>query len=219
MLQAHRMDYRISRERMVKQQIIGRGIQDENVIRAMREVPRHLFVEEALWSMSYSDRSLPIGEKQTISQPYIVGLMIEAVELQQGESVLEIGSGSGYQTAVLSRMASKVYSLERIPSLMIRARRVLDEIGTLNVVMWQSDGTKGWKEYAPYDAIIVSAGGPEIPVPLLDQLADGGRLVAPVGDPSCQDLVKVVRRGNEFSRTSLGPCRFVRLVGAHGWQD
>ena len=213
------MDYRISRERMVKQQIIGRGIQDENVIRAMREVPRHLFVEEALWSMSYSDRSLPIGEKQTISQPYIVGLMIEAVELRQGESVLEIGSGSGYQTAVLSRMASKVYSLERIPSLMIRARRVLDEIGTLNVVMWQSDGTKGWKEYAPYDAIIVSAGGPEIPVPLLDQLADGGRLVAPVGDPSCQDLVKVVRRGNEFSRTSLGPCRFVRLVGAHGWRD
>ena len=213
------MDYRISRERMVKQQIIGRGIKDENVIRAMREVPRHLFVEEALWSMSYSDRSLPIGEKQTISQPYIVGLMIEAVELRQGESVLEIGSGSGYQTAVLSRIASKVYSLERIPSLMIRARRVLDEIGTLNVVMWQSDGTKGWKEYAPYDAIIVSAGGPEVPVPLLDQLADGGRLVVPVGDPSCQDLVKVVRRGNEFSRTSLGPCRFVRLVGAHGWRD
>jgi protein-L-isoaspartate(D-aspartate) O-methyltransferase len=213
------MDYRISREKMVREQIIGRGIKDENVIQAMREVPRHLFVEEALWSLAYSDRSLPIGEKQTISQPFIVGLMIEAVELQPGELVLEIGSGSGYQTAVLARMASKVYSLERIPSLLIRARRVLDEIGTLNVVMWQSDGTKGWKRFAPYDAIIVSAGGPEIPEPLLDQLADGGRLVAPVGDASGQDLIKVVRRGEEFTRTSLGPCRFVKLVGAHGWRE
>jgi len=213
------MDYRISREKMVKHHILGRGIRDEKVIQTMREVPRHLFVEEALWSLAYSDRSLPIGEKQTISQPYIVALMVEAAELKGGESVLEIGSGSGYQTAVLARMASKVYSLERIPSLLIRARRVLDKIGTLNVVMWQSDGTKGWKEYAPYDAIIVSAGGPDIPGPLLDQLADGGRLVAPIGDPSCQDLVKVVRQGDEFFRTSLGPCCFVKLLGAHGWRD
>jgi len=213
------MDYRISRNRMVDRQLRARGIISERVIQAMRKVPRHYFVDEALRHKAYSDSPLPIGEGQTISQPYTVACMIQAMEVDSGDTVLEIGAGSGYQTALLAEIACKVFSLERIPSLLNRARKVLDRLGYLNVVLWQSDGTRGWKEYAPYDAIVVSASAPEIPWPLLAQLADGGRLVLPVGRDHTQTLVKVVRQGDDFHRTELGNCRFVKLMGQFGWSE
>ncbi len=208
-----------SRIRMVDEPIIARGIRDPKVIAAMRKVPRHLFVEEALHSQAYSDHPLPIGEKQTISQPYMVALMTEAMQLKGMEKVLEIGAGSGYQTAILAEIAFKVFSIERIRSLTIQARKLLYDLGYLNVEIKFSDGTLGWVEESPFDAIIVTAGSPGIPQPLVDQLAVGGRLVIPVGDSADQELVRVTRTEEGTKREDLGGCRFVKLIGQHGWEE
>jgi protein-L-isoaspartate(D-aspartate) O-methyltransferase len=204
---------------MVDEQIISRGIRDPAVIVAMRKVPRHLFVEEALQNQAYSDHPLPIGEKQTISQPYMVALMTEAMQLKGMEKVLEVGAGSGYQTAILAEIAFKVFSVERIRSLTIQARKLLYDLGYLNVEIKFSDGTLGWVEESPFDAIIVTAGSPGIPQPLVDQLAIGGRLVIPVGDSTDQELVRITRTEEGVKREDLGGCRFVKLIGQHGWEE
>ena len=204
---------------MVDEQIVARGIKDERVIDGMRRLSRHLFVEEALQSQAYNDYPLPIGYGQTISQPYMVALMTEALELKGHEQVLEIGTGSGYQTALLAFLAEKVYSIERISELAARARKTLDELGCYNVEIKIFDGTYGWKEKAPFDAIMVTAGAPDVPQPLLDQLAVEGRVVIPVGEAGLQDLFKVTRRDREFVKRNLGGCRFVKLIGKHGWDE
>jgi protein-L-isoaspartate(D-aspartate) O-methyltransferase len=213
------MEYATARNRMVDSQLISRGIKDTRVLDAMRKVPRHRFVEEALFSQAYNDHPLPIGEKQTISQPYMVALMTEALELQGPERVLEIGTGSGYQTAILAELAEKIYSIERIRPLSARAQRILDDLGYFNVVLKVGDGSLGLKEEAPFDAIMVTAGSPDIPQPLVDQLAMGGRLVVPVGDRYTQALIKILRVKEGVTKTDLGGCRFVNLLGTHGWKD
>ncbi len=212
-------DLQKARMRMVDEQIIPRGIKDPRVIAALRKVPRHLFVEEALRDQAYSDHPLPIGEKQTISQPFMVALMTEALLLKGMEKVLEIGTGSGYQTAILAEVAFKVFSVERIRSLTIQARKLLYDLGYLNVEIKLSDGTLGWVEESPFDAIIVTAGSPGIPQPLVDQLAPGGRLVIPVGNSYDQDLIRVIKTEEGIKREDLGGCRFVKLIGQHGWES
>ena len=204
---------------MVEEQIISRGIRDSEVIEAMKKVPRHLFVEEALQSQGYSDHPLPIGEKQTISQPYMVALMTEALQLVGKEKVLEIGAGSGYQTAILAELGERVFSIERIRSLAIRARKLLYELGYFNFEIKIFDGTYGWVEEGPFDSIIVTAGAPDIPQPLIDQLTIGGRLVIPVGDAFVQDLIRITKTGEGIKREDLGGCRFVKLIGRYGWED
>jgi protein-L-isoaspartate(D-aspartate) O-methyltransferase len=214
-----RLDFTMARKRMVDEQIASRGIKDVHVLHAMSKVPRHRFVEEALQGQAYNDYPLPIGEKQTISQPYMVALMTEALELKGDETVLEIGTGSGYQAAILSELAEWVYSIERIRSLANRARKLFDELDIYNVEIKVSDGTHGWKEKAPFHAITVTAGAPEIPQPLLDQLDLGGRLVVPIGDAFSQTLVRVIRTEEGFKQEDLGGCHFVKLIGEHGWQE
>jgi protein-L-isoaspartate(D-aspartate) O-methyltransferase len=213
------LDYRIARERMVREQLIPRGISDKRVLSAMRKVPRDRFVEEALVTEAYNDHPLPIGENQTISQPYIVALMTEALKLTTKEKTLEIGTGSGYQTAILAELSKKVYTVERIRSLMIKARNTLAELGYNNILFKAFDGTLGWKQYAPYDAIIVTAGAPKLPQPLLEQLAEGGRLIIPVGNRYSQELIKVTNKKGNHIQENLGGCRFVDLVGVHGWKE
>ncbi len=214
------MDYAIARRLMVERQIEARGVRDPLVIEAMKRVPRHRFVEEALWSQAYGDHPLPIGEKQTISQPYMVALMTEALQLRGGEKVLEIGTGSGYQAAVLAQIASRVYSVERIASLARRARLVLDDIGCRNVNIKLSDGTVGWEEEAPFDGIIVTAGSPGVPPGYLAQLAPNGRLVIPVGGREHQVLKRIVRQGAaDFREEDVVGCRFVPLIGKEGWSE
>jgi len=203
---------------MVEEQLIGRGIKNPRVLEAMGKVPRHLFVEEALWERAYGDHALPIGEKQTISQPLMVALMTEALSLKGSEKVLEIGTGSGYQTAVLAELSAKVYSIERIKSLALRARDLLDKLQYQNVVIKQFDGTYGWKECSPFDAILVTAGSPDIPQVLLDQLADGGHLVIPVGGRKSQTLKKVLKTRAGLITSSHTPCVFVPLIGNYGWK-
>src|SRR4030042_4975892 len=182
-------DYRLAREKMVNNQLVSRGIKDKGVLRTMRKIQRHLFVEEALIAEAYNDHPLPIGHKQTISQPYIVALMTQALELTGNEKTLEIGTGSGHQTAVLAELSSRVYTIERIRALMERARHMLQELGYTNVLFKSYDGTLGWEEYSPYDAIIITAGAPAVPEPLLEQLAEGGRMIVPVGDKLRKGLV------------------------------
>lgn len=207
------------RQYMVDTQIISRGIKDQRVIEAMRKVPRHLFLDEALWPQAYEDHPLPIGEKQTISQPYIVALMTEALNLTGKEKVLEIGSGSGYQTAILAELAEQVYTIERIPAIAKRARKTFDQLQYKNIVITIRDGSSGWKEHSPYDGIIVTAASPSTPKPLLEQLATGGRLVIPVGKEFSQELMIYVKEdGEEFKQENYGGCRFVKLVGEHGWK-
>jgi protein-L-isoaspartate(D-aspartate) O-methyltransferase len=213
------LNYRLARERMVKSQLIPRGINDPRVLDVMGKIPRDRFVEEALLNEAYNDHPLPIGHKQTISQPYIVALMTEALELKGDEKTLEIGTGSGYQTAILAELSQKVYTVERIRSLMVQSRRVLAELGYTNILFKAFDGTHGWDEHAPYDAIIVTAGAPKVPTPLMDQLADGGRLVIPVGNRFSQDLIKLTKKKNALKEENLGGCRFVDLIGAHGWEN
>ena len=213
------LDYHIARKRMVQTQLIPRGIKDQRVLEVMGKVPRDRFVEEALVGEAYNDHPLPIGHKQTISQPYIVALMTEALELTGKEYTLEIGTGSGYQTAILAELSKKVCTVERIRDLMVQARKILAELGYNNVLFKAYDGTLGWEEYGPYDAIIVTAGAPQIPKPLTDQLADGGRLIIPVGNRFSQDLIKVTKKGGNLIQKDLGGCRFVDLVGVHGWKD
>lgn len=210
-------DYSLQRRRMVEQQIEGRGLKDPRLLEAMKQVPRHFFVDEALWSQAYNDHPLNIGVGQTISQPYMVALMSDAMGLSGREKVLEIGTGSGYQTAVLARLCDWVYSVERIKSLSRRAQEVLERIKVFNVNLVVGDGSKGYAQESPYDAIMVTAGAPAIPEPLLGQLAEGGRLVVPVGDKQVQTLKRVTRQGDQFIEEDLGGCRFVNLVGEHGW--
>lgn len=212
-------DYRLARERMVKSQLISRGIEDRNVLRVMGKIHRHLFVEEALVGEAYNDHPLPIGQKQTISQPYIVALMTQALTLTGKERTLELGTGSGYQTAILAELSRTVYTIERIRPLMESAKQLLDMLGYTNILFKAYDGTLGWKEFAPYDAIMVTAGAPKIPQPLLEQLADGGRMIIPIGNRFSQDLIKVVRAGKDFREQNLGGCRFVDLIGKHGWNE
>jgi len=213
------MNFEVARRRMVETQIVARGIHDRRVIEAMLKIPRHLFVEEAMAAQSYNDNPLPIGEKQTISQPYMVALMTELLELDGKEKVLEIGTGSGYQSAVLAVLADRVCTMERIRPLAMRARKTLDGLGLLNVNIRVADGTCGWEEESPFDAILVTAGAPEIPNTLVAQLAVGGRLVLPVGDQYSQTLVRIVKQqdGSCTIEDSIG-CRFVKLIGRHGWE-
>ena len=213
------MKYERLRQEMVEKQIVQRGIADPAVLTAMREVPRHLFVGEALMDQAYSDFPLPIGEQQTISQPYIVAEMTQALRLTSEDRVLEIGTGSGYQAAILARIAFRVYTVERIYSLYSKARKLFDRLGYHNIVTRYSDGTIGWKDESPFDAIIVTAGAPEVPIPLVNQLAIGGRMVIPVGDQHSQELVQLVREPNGVRRQILGGCRFVKLVGEHAWSE
>lgn len=211
--------YRIARERMVETQIRARGIRDPKVLQAMLKVPRHLFVDEALQDQAYGDFPLPIGEGQTISQPYIVALMTEALELTGNERVLEIGTGSGYQTAILAEIALWVYTIERYHRLSEKAKKVLLKLGYKNISFKVGDGTLGWPEASPFDAIIVTAAAPQIPQPLIDQLVEGGRIVIPVGDEFSQILVKGIKKGNSLTLKELEPVRFVKLVGAHGFKE
>ena len=215
----HIPDYRLARERMVKNQLIPRGIKEPRVLDAMGRVPRDRFVEEALVNEAYNDHPLPIGHNQTISQPYIVALMTEALKLTGTEMTLEIGTGSGYQTATLAELSKRVCTIERVRPLMVKARTVLAELGYNNILFKAFDGTLGWKEYEPYDAIIITAGAPKIPQPLLDQLADGGRLIVPVGNRFSQELIKATRKKGNIIQENMGGCRFVDLVGVHGWRD
>ncbi len=210
--------YKIARQRMVESQLVPRGIKDKKVLDAMRKVPRHLFVDEALYSQAYGDFPLSIGEGQTISQPFMVAIMTEALELKGKERVLELGTGSGYQTAILAETCYKVYSIERISALASQARKVLDKLGYGNVVVKIGDGTLGWKEEAPFDAIIVTAGAPDIPQPLVAQLNIGGRLVIPVGSEFVQSLIRVRKTEKGIEKEDMGGCRFVKLIGEHGWK-
>jgi protein-L-isoaspartate(D-aspartate) O-methyltransferase len=204
---------------MVKNQLISRGIADEEVLQAMGKIPRHLFVEEALVGEAYNDHPLPIGHKQTISQPYIVALMTEALELTGKEKVLEIGTGSGYQTAVLAELSDVVYTVERIEALLEKSKDLLRSLGYKKIHFKTYDGTLGWEDFAPFDAIMVTAGAPRVPDPLLKQLADRGRMIIPIGDKYSQDLIKVTRVKDRFVERNLGGCRFVDLIGEHGWKE
>jgi protein-L-isoaspartate(D-aspartate) O-methyltransferase len=212
-------DYEKEREQMVEDQLVRRGIKDKRVLDAMRRVPRHLFIPEELRSLAYFNGPLPIGHGQTISQPYIVALMTELLELTGQEKVLELGTGSGYQAAILSLLARQVYSVERLAALAQRAEAILAELGYDNVVIKVGDGTLGWPEYSPFEAIIVTAGAPDVPRPLTEQLADGGRLVAPVGNRWSQVLVKVKRQGDLLIQQRLTAVAFVPLVGEYGWKE
>ncbi len=213
------LKYQRLREEMVRQQVEARGITDPAVLAALRKVPRHIFVSEALRDQAYGDFPLPIGEQQTISQPFIVAEMSQALELRREDRVLEIGTGSGYQAAILAQIAYRVYTIERLRPLYLQARRLFDELRLFNIVTRYGDGSKGWDEEGPFDAIIVTAGAPMVPAVLLNQLTVGGRLVAPVGNQHSQDLVKIVKEKTGTRRSSLGGCRFVKLVGEHGWKE
>lgn len=202
---------------MVQDQLLTRDIDDPRTLAAMTEVPRHWFVDDAMQGRAYGDYPLPIGGGQTISQPYIVAYMTQALGLQGNEKVLEIGTGSGYQAAVLSRLCSQVFTVERINSLLAGARRIFDRLRYFNIRSKLDDGTLGWAEFGPYDAIIVTAGGPEIPAPLIAQLADPGRLIIPVGDQHEQVLQLLEKREGQTKVTLLAGVRFVDLVGEHGW--
>jgi len=213
--------YKNQRIRMVDSQLRSRGIRDERVLKAMEKIPRHLFVDEGLRDQAYSDGPLPIGENQTISQPYIVALMTEALALTGRDKVLEIGTGSGYQTAVLAELAERVLSIERIAFLATRARKLIESLNYFNVAIRVGDGTLGWQDEAPFDGILVTAGSPDIPRTFVEQLAVGGRLVIPVGDRNSQQLIRVIRRSEDIrdlKKEDFGGCRFVNLIGEYGWQ-
>jgi protein-L-isoaspartate(D-aspartate) O-methyltransferase len=206
------------RGRMVDEQLVRRGITDERVLAAMRRVPRHLFVDEALRDRAYGDHALPIGEEQTISQPYIVALMTSLLKLTGQEKVLEVGTGSGYQTAILAELARRVCSIERLPRLGQRARAMLEGLGYTNVWVRVGSGTLGWPDEAPFDRILVAAGGPSVPPPLFEQLAPGGRMVLPIGDTDAQTMTLVEHDRGTMKLTSYGDCKFVRLVGKYAWE-
>lgn len=206
-----------AREKMVEEQITGRGIHDSRVIEAMRNVERHQFVDSAFRQRAYNDTPLPIGNGQTISQPYMVALMTETLVLKPGNRILEIGTGSGYQAAILAEICQSVFSIERDSILAQRARKTLDGLGYMNVAIRVGDGTMGWQEYSPFDGIIVAAGAPMIPEKLLKQLKDGGRIVIPIGDMKTQRLCLYQKKGEKFDFSEICNCAFVPLVGKEGW--
>ncbi len=210
--------YSVLRERMVKEQIEARGVRDRRVLEAMLSVPRHLFVPEGLRGSAYHDSPLPIGEGQTISQPYMVALMTELLELRGSEKVLEVGTGSGYQAAILSLLAAEVFTIEKNERLASKAAERLKDLGYENVYVRVGDGTLGLREEAPFDGIIVTAGSPSIPQPLTEQLKVGGRLVIPVGPSGMQMLKLIIRMEDRFVEEEKGGCVFVPLVGKHGWR-
>ncbi len=209
-------EYRGARRRLVET-LQDSGISDLAVLHAFEATPRHLFVPTGLRHRAYEDSALPIGSGQTISQPSVHARYLQLLQLKGTERVLEVGTGSGYQTVLLAHLASQVFSIERVPELLERARRVVAECQVRNVSLLLGDGTVGWRQHSPYDAILVSAAAPEVPQPLLDQLADGGRLIVPLGDREEQMLVMVTRRGDGFDRRDIAPVRFVPLLGTHGW--
>jgi len=214
--------YRKQRTRMVETQIRARSISDPQLLKVMETIPRHLFVDEGLIDQAYSDNPLPIGEKQTISQPYIVGLMTQALDLKGRERILEIGTGSGYQTAILAKLVDRVFSIERVAALATRARKILDKLNCYNVAIRVGDGSYGWKEEAPFDAIITTAAAPQIPQYLVEQLAPGGKLVVPIGSREEQTLYKITRSVENpagIKKEDLGGCRFVSLIGESGWKE
>ncbi|OPY85560.1 MAG: Protein-L-isoaspartate O-methyltransferase [Smithella sp. PtaU1.Bin162] len=207
---------------MVETQIKARGITDARVLKALELVPRHLFVDEGLMDRAYNDNPLPIGEKQTISQPYIVALMTQTLELTGKERVLEIGTGSGYQAAILAKLADRVFSIERIAALASQARKILDQLHYYNIAIRVGDGSYGWKEEAPFDAIITTAAAPGVPKHLIEQLVVGGSLIVPVGGRDVQTLYKLTRLSeniNDLKKEDLGGCRFVSLIGESGWKE
>jgi protein-L-isoaspartate(D-aspartate) O-methyltransferase len=212
-------DYAVQRERMVRELVAARGVKDQRVLQAMRQVPRHLFVRDHLRAQAYGDHALPIGSAQTISQPYVVARMTELLELDRNHSVLEIGTGSGYQTALLALLARRVYSLERVGELAQQAIPRMRQLGLENVKIQVFDGTVGWSEWAPFDRILVTAGAPKVPEPLLDQLAPGGSLLIPEGAKNVQRLVlyRKSARG-ELRRKEGEEVAFVPLLGRHGWR-
>lgn len=213
------MERESDRLNMIKEQLRSRNIEDQRVLQAMAAVPRHRFVPRDLQPDAYCDSALPIGEQQTISQPFIVALMAAALELRPTDRVLEIGTGSGYATAVLATLAAEVWSIERFDSLASEASARLRDLGYANVHIGVGDGTRGWPAHAPYDAITVAAAGPQVPASLMAQLAPGGRLVIPVGSRDDQELIRITRTPAGLQEQKLGPVRFVPLVGREGWSD
>ena len=212
-------DYTAERRVMIRTQLQRRGITDRRVLQAMRAVPRHVFVPPEWRHEAYSDRPLPIADDQTISQPYMVAIMTQSLVLQGHEHVLEVGTGSGYQAAVLSRLAAQVYTIEYFPALAERARVILQHLGYANVQVRTGDGGLGLPAYAPYHGILVAAAAPHVPQPLLTQLAEGGRLVIPVGSVTSQELLIITRHGDDYAQERSVPCRFVPLLGQEGWAD
>jgi len=207
-----------TRRRMVETQIAARGVKDERVLAAMTDIPRHLFVPSTFREAAYNDSPLPIGKGQTISQPYIVGVMTELLMVKPEDRVLEIGSGSGYQAAILGKLAKSVITIERIPEVADLARENLSSVGITNVTVITGDGTIGYPGDAPYDAILITAATPSVPPPLIDQMAEGGRLVAPVGSRDLQELVRLTRKEGRTTRELFGGVVFVPLLGEYGWQ-
>ena len=213
------MSYRQARERMVQEQLVSRGIRDSRVLAAMAKVRRHLFVAEELRDQAYDDHPVPIGEGQTVSQPYIVALMVEALGLNGEERVLEVGTGSGYEAAVLAELCAQVFSIELVEDLAARARIVLASLGYRNVSIQVGDGTLGWEKHAPYDAVVISAAAPCIPRPLIRQLKLDGSLVLPIGEKKLQTLVRIRKESGGLREEYLGECLFVKLMGTYGWED
>jgi protein-L-isoaspartate(D-aspartate) O-methyltransferase len=212
-------DSAAAREAMVRDQLQRRGITDTRVLQAMRDVPRHLFVPPECLRDAYSDRPLPIAEGQTISQPYMVAVMVQSLSLYNNARILEVGTGSGYQAAVLSRLATQVYTMEYFPVLAEQAQAILDRLGYTNVQVIIGDGSMGLPQYSPYDGIVVPAAAPQVPAPLIEQLGEGGRLVIPVGEVAEQELLIITRRSNSYTRERSVSCRFVPLLGQAGWPD
>jgi protein-L-isoaspartate(D-aspartate) O-methyltransferase len=209
-------EFRGARQRLVET-LREKGIRDLSVLRAIEQTPRHAFVPTGLRHRAYEDAPLPIGNGQTISQPWVHARYLELLELTGKERVLEIGTGSGYQTVLLAHLVAQVFSIERIPALFQQAREAIQKAGVRNVSLLMGDGTVGWREYAPYDAILVGAGAPALPQPLIDQLAEGGRLLVPVGDRDEQKLIVAQRKGGKIETREVAPVRFVPLLGTHGW--
>ena len=211
--------YAGQRRKMVEEQILGRGIKDLSVMEVLSRVPRHLFVNSSLQHRAYGDCPLPIGENQTISQPYIVALMTQALDLKGEERVLEIGTGSGYQTAILAELAAHVFTIERVKPLVKKTKELLEGLKYKNIVFKTFDGTYGWRDQSPFDAILISAATPSIPKSLIEQLADKGRLVAPVGERESQDLIVLNKNGNRVIERKIGSCKFVPLIGKFAWSE
>ncbi|MEE9507651.1 MAG: protein-L-isoaspartate(D-aspartate) O-methyltransferase [Anaerolineales bacterium] len=212
-------EYTLARERMVRDQIVPRRISDERVLSAMRTVPRHRFVPPDLRHLAYTDAPLPIGHRQTISQPYIVALMTSLLELKEDDKVFEVGTGSGYQAAILAHIANQVFTIERIGEIADKTRELFQELGLKNIHVVEGDGSLGLEEEAPFDAIIVTAAAPKVPEPLKEQLADGGRMVLPVGGRNGQILELWKRKGRKLEKDRLAPVAFVPLVGDQGWES